>query len=120
MSFLIVHHYLIEPKPNLVARATAMLEANFAEVFLQRIVVSKAHQPTSNLPLEQANIAALKQGFLAKTRFDWAWDSPTQFAALLGNSDLTTALFDQWWECTEIEIEFFDHWQSFRQQAEIE
>jgi hypothetical protein len=39
---------------------------------------------------------------------------------LLGDSELTTALFDQWWECTEIEIEFFDHWQSFRQQAEIE
>jgi hypothetical protein len=101
MSFAVTHHYLIEPKPNLIARAQAMLEASFAELFLQRLIVAKQHQSSINSGLERANLSALRIGFLARTQFDWTWDFPAQFAELLGSSELTTALFDQWWQCSD-------------------
>jgi hypothetical protein len=113
MSFLVTHYYLIEPKPNLVARAKTMLDADFAHVFLERIVVAKSHVGTKNDQLEQAHMAILKQGFLARSKNDWSWDSPTQFAELLEASELTTALFDRWWQCSEIEYASFDEWQQF-------
>jgi hypothetical protein len=117
MSFLVTHYHLIEPKPNLVARANALLDADFARVFLKRIVVAKSYADTKSDQLEQAHMATLKQGFLARCKHDWSWDSPTQFMELLETSELTTELFDRWWQCSQITCEWFDDWQPFIDQG---
>ncbi len=113
MSFLITHHYLIEPTARLTEQLNAALEANFALVLLERIVVAKSHQSSLNIELEQANITEIKIAFLARLLIDRVWDYATQFTDLFGSSELSTELFDRWWVLSEIECESFLDWKGF-------
>jgi hypothetical protein len=120
MSFLIAHHYLIEPTPQLITRLQSALEDSFATVLLERIVVAKLHQSSLKDELERTNITEIKLAFLARLLIDRVWDSATQFEGLFGSSELSTTLFDRWWTLSEIECESFSDWAGFVIQAQAQ
>jgi hypothetical protein len=118
MSFLVAHHYLIEPTTQLITKLNSELEPSWAALLLERIVVSKSHADSQNVEAQPQSIARLKIAFLARLMVDRVWDTPTQFADLFGGSELSTALFDRWWTLSEIELEWFSDWEGFIEQAQ--
>jgi hypothetical protein len=118
MSFLVAHHYLIEPTTPLITKLNSELEPSLAALLLERIVVSKSHADTKNAQVHQEHIARLKIAFLAWLMVDRVWDTPMQFTDLFGSSELSTALFDRWWKLSEIELEWFSDWEGFVEQAQ--
>jgi hypothetical protein len=117
MSFLVAHHYLIEPRSQLSIKLNSELEESFASILLERIVVAKLRVNTLNPQLEQENISEIKIAFLARLLIDRVWDTSRQFADLFGSSQPSTALFDRWWTLCEIEYESFSDWEGFVFQA---
>jgi hypothetical protein len=117
MSFLVAHHYLIEPTSQLSIKLNSELEESFASILLERIIVVKLYVNNLDPQLEQANIAEIKIAFLARLLIDRVWDTSTQFTVLFGSSQLSTALFDRWWTLCEIECESFSDWEGFVTQA---
>jgi hypothetical protein len=43
MSFLVAHHYLIEPTSQLSIKLNSELEESFASILLERIIVAKSY-----------------------------------------------------------------------------
>lgn len=111
MSFLIDHHYLVEPTPQLVERVRAALDADFASVILERVVVAKRHVALHGT--DDPNAIALKLAFLSLLRVDRIWDTPTQFEELFGSAAICPELFDRWWTLTEVEFAHFEEWEQF-------
>lgn len=111
MSFLIDHYYLIEPRPQLAERVRTTLDANFASVVLERVVVAKEH----NGPhvVDDAHAVTLKLAFLSLLRVDRIWDTPTQFEEQFGSARLSVDLFDRWWTLAAIECARFEEWERF-------
>jgi hypothetical protein len=114
VSFLISHYYLVEPTPQLVERVRAVLDADFASVILERVVVAKRHIALHG---DDANAVALKLAFLSLLRIDRIWDTPTQFEEVFGSATLAPELFDRWWTLTEVEFALFEDWEPFVGQA---
>ncbi len=120
MSFLIAHHYLIEPTSQLSLKLHSELEESFASILLERIVVAKLYVNNLNPQQEQESISEIKIAFLARLLIDRVWDTTTQFADLFGSSQLSTALFESWWTLCEIEYESFSDWEGFVTQAQAQ
>jgi hypothetical protein len=111
VSFLIDHYYLIEPTPQLTELVRAALDANFATVILERVVVAKQHMALH--AADDANVVALKLAFLSLLWVDRIWDTATQFEQLFGSTSIDAELFDRWWTLTEVECVRFEEWESF-------
>jgi hypothetical protein len=115
MSFLILHHYLIEPMPQLVELVRHPQAADFAATLLRRVIVPKMH--VKGHGADDANEAQIKLAYLSMIRMDTLWDSPEQFAELLGSSTLDVGLFDRWWTLAEVDAEPFEALEKFVRDA---
>lgn len=103
MSFELYYHYLIEPKSVLQARAVAVLDARFAEFLLERVLICKPHVKGHNESADELHLQQLKLVHLGRLRHDITWDTSSQFMDLFGSQELSTELFDRWWNICEIE-----------------
>jgi hypothetical protein len=113
VSFEIAYYYLIEPTPPLVERVRAALDANFASVILERVVISKRHVAGHLAEADEAHLIALKLALLSLLKIDRIWDTPAQFEQVFGSTELSAELFDRWWTLTEIEYVSFEEWERF-------
>jgi hypothetical protein len=107
--------FLIVPQNHLVLHVKAVLDADFASVILERIVVSHSHVSKSDDSFE---LSKIKIGFLVQLLYNRIWDYPTQFEDVFGSVILSTTLFDQWWSISEIETVSLTEWTTFLEQHE--
>src|SRR5688500_17860937 len=112
MSFMLLHHYLIEPTPRLIeVIRREVADAGFADVLLERLLVPKMH--VAGHGADDANAMQIKLAYLSMLRVDRVWDTPDQFEELFGSATLNGELFDRWWTLSEVDTEQFEDLEKF-------
>ena len=118
MGFEIMHHYLVQARPEAMARVGQALDPSLAEFVLAPVIIGKQH--LASLPgseLQRAHEVQVKLTFLAMLQVDKFALEPARFQALFGSDQLTEGLFDNWWQLTETDYEYFVELTRFVLQA---
>ena len=104
MSFRYEAFYLIESRPELVARLNGRVEPDFAELLLQPRLFRQQEGGNSDW-LHADRVAQAKMLFLASLREYDAVADDTGFAAVFESAVVGVGLFDRWFVARRLEVE---------------
>jgi hypothetical protein len=96
--------YLIEPRPSLRGRLAPLDDADFQDLLLEPVMLSK-EQGGRTVWMREDYALTVKLVFLASLKQYDVLQSDTMFEELFGSARLNVQLFDRWWTIRELDDE---------------